>query len=78
MVEYRTLDEWDCDGYQKVVINEDPIYVFEYSKTACELADEVNGEVVVLHYSHLYILSYECEEDAEYIGYGVVKDGEVL
>ena len=79
MAKYLSLDEWDSDGYEKVVINDfDPNYIFEYPISAFEIANELKGEIVALHYSSDYILSEDSIDNCEYLGYGIIKDGEVL
>lgn len=47
-------------------------------KTAYELADKINGEVVELYTTSLVQLTFVTKEETEFIGYGVIKDGELL
>ena len=64
--------------YARYVVRAEPNHVFEYEKTAFELAEEVNGEVVELYTTSLVQLTFVTEDEAEFIGYGVIKDGELL
>ena len=76
MIDYKFLD---CCGIQEVLVNAEPKYVFEYEKSAWELATEVDGEAVKLYYTSRVHLTFAEENDMECIGYGVIdKDGELI
>ena len=64
--------------YAQYVVRAEPNHVFEYEKTAHCMADEVNGEVVELYTTTLVQLTFVTKEETEFIGYGVIKDGELL
>lgn len=76
MNEYKFLGH-DFE-YGRYAVRGEPNHVFEYELTAHELADEVNGEVVELYNTHYVNLTFVTEDDCEFIGYGVLKDGELL
>ena len=76
MVEYKYLGH-DFE-YAKYCVKAEPNHVFEYEKTAYRLADEVNGEVVELYTTHLWEINFVTEDECEFIGYGVIKDAELL
>lgn len=68
-----------CDfGYEKYVVRGEPNHVFEYEKTAFEMAEETDGEVVELYITSYVQLTFVTEDECEFIGYGVLKDGELL
>ena len=64
--------------YARYCVRAEPNHVFEYEKTAFELADEVNGDVVELYSTSLIQLTFVTEDECDFIGYGVIKDGELL
>lgn len=68
----------DCCGIQDVVVNGEPNHLFEYEKTAYELAEKVDGEVVAVYYTSMYWLRDADYENSEHIGYGVLSDGELI
>ncbi len=73
MVDYKTLDY--C-GIHEVLVNAEPRYAFEYEKSAWDLCEKIDGEDVakVYYTSSVYLSS---EDTGRFIGYGVIKDGEV-
>ena len=64
--------------YPRYAVNGEPNHVFEYEKTAFELADKVDGEVVELFYTSLWCVNDATEDKAKFIGYGVLKGDELL
>lgn len=75
MVDYKTLDY--C-GIHEVLVNAEPLYVFEYEKSAWEFLEEVDGEDVAKIYYTSRVQLWGNEDTGRFIGYGVIKDGELV
>ena len=62
--------------YDEVITRENPYNVFEYEKSAFELAEELGeGEVVKVyttHLIHLWNADPDNEDDCDFMGYGVL------
>lgn len=76
MNDYKYLG-FDFD-YPRYVVKGEPSHVFEYSKTAWDLADTVGGDVVELYSTSLYNIQFASLEDCTFIGYGVLSDNELI
>lgn len=76
MKDYRLFGH-DND-YPQYIVDYEPNHVFEYAKTANELAMETDGDVVELYTTSLYISTFATEDDVEFIGYGVMVDDELI
>lgn len=61
-----------------MIVNYEPEHIFEYVDTAFSYAYKVGGHMVELYYTsktHLWNVS---EDECEFIGYGIMKDGELI
>lgn len=61
--------------YDQVLINGDSRNIFEYEKSAFELAEQIgsDAEVVEVYYCSLINLAFaDVDEDGEFAGYGVL------
>ena len=80
--EENNMREYKClgseHGYSRYIVTAEPNHVFEYMTSAIGFAREVDGEAVGLLLTSFWNLMGATEKDAHFIGYGVMKDGELL